>query len=104
MDTAPAVNDKKCVKCGKVFSRASNLRKHLLSSRTCGSGKVYKCSKCEKSYLSSQNLKEHHLQKHGDPSELKCRYCDRVFVREYALMRPIRSDVKIWTKNIVVDF
>ena len=53
-----------CTKCAKIFSRASNLRRH---QQTHSGDKQHGCNNCRKKFSNTGDLKKHFLIHNGDP-------------------------------------
>ncbi|XP_041981547.1 zinc finger protein 808-like isoform X1 [Aricia agestis] len=68
-----------CSKCGKVFPREYNLKRHELSHEE---KRKYKCGFCSESYLTEEIL-EQHLKQHGETKI--CSVCQKTFADMLAL-------------------
>ena len=51
-----------CNKCGKYFSKNSNLKRHLMKNNC--KKKIYKCNKCLSNFNYKKNLFRHYKSKH----------------------------------------
>ena len=70
-------NQHQCTSCGKLFSGAVNLKKHI---STVHEGlKNYKCESCDKSFSYSGHLKRHILTVHEGHKDYKCQSCAKAF-------------------------
>lgn len=86
----------KCDICGRQFTRAFNLRSHLLSH---GTQRPFPCSICGRSFVRHNDCKEHE-KRHGGDKPFICkessqdgtsRGCGRCFARKTHLLRHQRS-------------
>ena len=73
------VKDFKCKSCGKSFSRADILKKHI---HTVHEGhKDYNCQSCGKSFSESGNLKKHIHTIHDGHKDYACEFCEKLFTK-----------------------
>ena len=66
-----------CHLCEKAFTRAGDLKRHLL---THSGKKIHKCVTCEKAFALAGNLKKHILTHTGVKAH-KCGTCDKAFTQ-----------------------
>ena len=70
-------NQNKCTKCGELFTRRSDLTKHVLNHGP----PSLQCKHCDEKFY-----KEHHLKNHlKDTHEFKCQECGEMFTSKVAL-------------------
>ena len=79
----------KCESCGKSFSQAGYLKKHINSVHE--GHKDYKCETCGKSITTLRNLKKHIHSVHEGHRDYKCESCDRSFFQAGDLKKHIRT-------------
>ena len=73
----------KCNLCNKLFSKKSNLRKHVKSVHE----KIkFKCEICNKELSRKGDLRRHKLSVHSKSIELKCTVCEKKFSRKDYLL------------------
>ena len=75
----------KCEKCGKTYSRLSNLNRHM---RMAHKGMIYSCEFCSRGYRSKDGLLEHQRNIH---SLYKCSKCDTICESEMELKNHMES-------------
>ena len=86
---------RQCNHCGKSFSQAGNLKKHIHSVHE--GHKDYKCDSCGKSFTISRSLEYHLHTVHDGYKDYKCESCDKSFSRAQYLRRHI---LKVHEGNI----
>ena len=69
--------DYKCEVCGKLFSEAGTLKKHIHIVHE--GQKNFQCTVCDKSFGYSWYLKKHINIVHKELKDHKCTFCDRSF-------------------------
>ena len=65
-----------CAQCGKVFSRANNLKSHMLAHTA---DKPFRCRICETSFVRAYDLRRHERGHTGDAKSYVCEFCNRAF-------------------------
>lgn len=75
------VGDFKCEKCGLIFTRKGNFKRHMLNS--CKG--VFPCDKCDESFPKKSKLAEHMLRAHGCKKKFQCSKCNKSFTQSYIL-------------------
>ncbi|XP_046850118.1 gastrula zinc finger protein XlCGF49.1-like [Xenia sp. Carnegie-2017] len=73
----------KCVKCAKIFSRPSELARHI---RVHTGDKPYKCNRCPKTFSQPGNLTVHKRACHSEKRPFKCGKCHARFKRKFDLV------------------
>ena len=69
--------DHKCESCGKTFTDARNLKRHIHIIHE--GRKNHKCKSCGKSFSQSHHLKHHIQVIHDGHKDFKCESCDKSF-------------------------
>ena len=65
----------KCESCGKSFSHAGHLKKHIVTVHE--GHKDYKCESCGKSFSQTEHLKTHIKTVHEGHKDYKCESCGK---------------------------
>ena len=81
--------DHKCEQCGKSFSLAKNLKRHIRSAHE--DHKNYECEQCGRNFTMEQTLRRHFLTIHEKQNIVQCDKCDKYFSRKQYLKEHIRS-------------
>ena len=79
--------DYKCEDCGKSFSEAGSLKKHIYTVHE--GHKDYKCEDCGKSFTQSQSLEIHLHTVHDGFKDHKCESCGKTFSQPQSLKKHI---------------
>ena len=79
----------KCESCGKSFSTAGDLKKHIHSVH--GGSKDHKCESCGKSFIKALSLKKHIRTVHEGHKDHKCDSCGELFSTAGDLKKHIHS-------------
>ena len=66
-----------CNRCGKSFSRAGDLKKHVEFVHE--GVKKHKCDPCNKAFSTAQTLKRHMSSLHKGLKEYECEICGKAF-------------------------
>ena len=83
-------SDHKCESCGKFFSKAAVLQRHI---NTVHEGhKDYECETCGKSFYHQSELTLHHQNVHEGRRDHKCESCLKSFSQASDLKRHIRTE------------
>lgn len=82
----------RCDECSKGFSRATHLKRHMM---THSDERPFNCTKCEKSFRRADHLRTHQ-NSHVEVKAHRCEHCSRGFTRAEHL----RSH--IWTQHTAV--
>lgn len=72
----------KCKKCGKGFSKKSNLSRHMSAHNE--SSYKWKCVTCGKKFNNSSNYKVHKYS-HNSEKNIPCKYCKKMFKNQDSL-------------------
>ena len=81
--------DHKCDKCGKLFSAAGTLNRHI---HTIHEGhKDHKCETCGKAFSQADNLRRHIRINHEGVKDHKCESCGKNFSGAYHLKRHMNT-------------
>ncbi|XP_006869126.1 PREDICTED: zinc finger protein 420-like [Chrysochloris asiatica] len=84
---APSVQKSyECKECGKVFTHASSLSKHLLTHTE---ERAFECKHCGKAFRLASNLTRH-IRTHTGERPYKCKECHTAFRRASLLTKHIR--------------
>ena len=84
-----------CLHCGKMFSRAADLRLHM---RTHTGERPYKCDICPKAFAQSSHLTKHR-RVHTGERPYKCALCDLSFTQSSNLKKHVRTHFKVGRKK-----
>ena len=80
--------DHKCESCSKTFSQLGNLKFHI---HTVHGHKDHKCESCSKTFSLLGHLKYHIHRVHEIHKDKKCESCGKSFTRAYNLKKHIRT-------------
>ncbi|XP_058452794.1 zinc finger protein 420-like [Malaya genurostris] len=80
--------NKQCQYCDKVFSRATHLRRHLLTHTK---EKHFKCKICLKPFSRSDHLSIHESTFHSQERPFPCQLCEKSFKRAEHLRTHVES-------------
>ncbi|VDN25167.1 unnamed protein product [Cylicostephanus goldi] len=91
-----------CDKCGKVFPRAFDLKRHAEVHEPT---KKWSCTMCEKKYSHKNCLDDHVKTVHRDPlgAMVTCKICSQVFAKQSNLNRHIKMQHPIGVTKAVLD-
>jgi len=85
-----------CEVCGRIFSQAGNLRRHVLTHT------VQQCTVCGKSFSQLANLKAH-LRTHVGQRPFSCDGCGRVFADSSTLRKHVLQHCYMMSAVSVAD-
>lgn len=87
----------KCVKCKKIFQRATNLKNHM---KLHGETLHEKCEHCEAGFATKNQLKQHLVSQHFT-DKLQCQHCSSQFIRKHHYTRHIKTVHKQLDKGVM---
>ena len=83
--------DFNCDVCGKSFSRADNLKRHINSIHNALKDHKYRCDECGKHYRSKIKLNMHKKSVHGEKKLFQCETCENSFPSSKRLLYHVMS-------------
>ena len=79
----------KCDSCGKTFSIAGDLKKHINAIHN--RQRDHKCDSCGKEFTQVASLKTHINSVHNRQKDHKCDFCEKAFSEAGTLRKHINS-------------
>ena len=81
--------DHKCESCGKSFSEARKLKRHIRENHE--GHKDHKCESCGKSFFRADNLKRHIQTVHEGQNDHKCKLCGKTYTTKQKMKDHVKA-------------